>query len=257
MTHKTGKNNFNLPFNYEKLEILGDAILDYVANSNLLRFTLFERYLVSNPDEYKFGEDFLCGDAHQAKKKLVTNEIIAKLCVLFGFHKYVIYYDSQENVHSCREVEDFLNYSFISTNFKMDESQIEPFAAPKILGDIFESVMGAIFVDGGLNAVMRVYKHLISPLLLFIAKFSKDVCKEPKEQFMIVSQVDFRIKPKFIVHDQASVMEVASKQVIEQEDPMTGRAIYHRVMAETRMYQCDVLYRKGEMMCSGFGSTKR
>jgi len=45
MTHKTGKSNFNLPFNYEKLEILGDAVLDYLANSNLLRFTLFERYL--------------------------------------------------------------------------------------------------------------------------------------------------------------------------------------------------------------------
>ena len=63
----------------------------------------------------------------------------------------------------------------------MDETEIEPFAAPKILGDVFESVMGAIFVDGGLDAVMRVYEHLISPLLLYIAKFSKHVCKEPKE----------------------------------------------------------------------------
>ena len=64
MTHKTGRSHFNLPSNYEKLEILGDAILDYLANSNLLRFTLFERYLESSQDEYKFSEDFLCGDAH-------------------------------------------------------------------------------------------------------------------------------------------------------------------------------------------------
>lgn len=79
------------------------------------------------------------------------------------------------------DVEDFLAFSFTNTNFVMDESEIEPFEAPKILGDVFESVMGAIFVDGGLNAVMRVYKHLVSPLLLYIAKFSKTVCKEPKE----------------------------------------------------------------------------
>ena len=68
MTHKTGKNHFNLKFCYEKLEILGDAVLDYLANANLLRFTLFERYLEVEPNEYKFGEDFLCNDAHQAKK---------------------------------------------------------------------------------------------------------------------------------------------------------------------------------------------
>lgn len=103
------------------------------------------------------------------------------------------------------DVDDFLTFSFTNTNFVMDESEIEPFEAPKILGDVFESVMGAIFVDGGLNAVMRVYKHLVSPLLLYIAKFSKEVCKEPKEQFVIRSATQFRIKPKFFVHEQAQM----------------------------------------------------
>ena len=68
MTHKSAKSFFNINFNYEKLEILGDAILDYLANANLLRFTLFERYLNVDSDKYKFSEDFLCADAHQAKK---------------------------------------------------------------------------------------------------------------------------------------------------------------------------------------------
>lgn len=77
----------------------------------------------------------------------------------------------------------------------MDESELEPFEAPKILGDIFESVIGAIFVDGGLNGVMHVFKHMISPMLLFIAKFSKDVSKEPKEMFVLKAAIEFRIKP--------------------------------------------------------------
>ena len=256
MTHKTGKSHFNLPFNYEKLEILGDAILDYLANSNLLRFTLFERYLKSNPDEYKFGEDFLCGDAHQAKKQLVTNEVIAKLCVFLGLHKYIVYYDTQEDSYSHRDVEDYLNFSFISTNFKMNESEIEHFEAPKILGDILESVIGAIFVDGGLKAVMHVMKHIISPLLLFVAKFSKEVCKEPKEQFVIKAQTDFRIKPKFFIHENVEVMEVASKQVIEAGQNQFGQPVYHRLMAKAAMYHCDILYRKGQVLCSGFGNTK-
>ena len=70
LTHRSGKSHYFLPFNYEKLEILGDAVLDYIANSNLLRFTLFERYLesdttrVDKQETYKFGEDFSCADAH-------------------------------------------------------------------------------------------------------------------------------------------------------------------------------------------------
>ena len=113
-----------------------------------------------------------------------------------------------------KAVEDFLNFSFTSTNFAMDESELDPFDTPKILGDVFESVMGAIFVDGGLNAVMHVYKHLVSPMLLFISKFSKEVNKEPKEQFVCKAAIEYRIYPKFFVHDAPQEMEVASKQVV-------------------------------------------
>jgi dsRNA-specific ribonuclease len=63
MTHKSGQSYYKLQRNYEKLELLGDAILDYLANSNLLRFTLFERYLKPS-DEYRYSEDFNCSDAH-------------------------------------------------------------------------------------------------------------------------------------------------------------------------------------------------
>ena len=111
--------------------------------------------------------------------------MIGKLCALLGFHKYIIYYSSSQDTHIMKAADDFLKFNFVSTNFAMDESELEPFEAPKILGDVFESVMGAIFVDGGLGAVMRVFKHLLSPILLFIAKFSKDVSKEPKEQFVV------------------------------------------------------------------------
>ena len=84
----------------------------------------------------------------------------------------------------------------------LDESEIEQFEAPKILGDVFESVIGAVFVDGGLNAVMTCFKHIVSPLLLYIAKFNKEVSKEPKEQFVCRAATQFRIYPKFLVHDE-------------------------------------------------------
>lgn len=46
--------------NYEILEVLGDAVLDYVANSNLIKFTMFERYNIQERVEQEFvtSEDF-------------------------------------------------------------------------------------------------------------------------------------------------------------------------------------------------------
>ena len=64
-----------------------------------------------------------------------------------------------------------------------------------MLGDVFESVMGAIFLDGGMEEVIKVYRNIIGPFILFIAKFSKSLYKEPKEEFIITSTTKYRMKP--------------------------------------------------------------
>jgi len=56
--------------------------------------------------------------------------------------------------------------------------------------------MGAIFIDGGIKEVLRVYEHLLSPFILFVAKYSKKLNKEPKEDFIIQSGEN-NIKPQF------------------------------------------------------------
>jgi dsRNA-specific ribonuclease len=43
-THRSFMDTYKLDLCYEKLEVLGDSILDYVANSNLIKYTMFERY---------------------------------------------------------------------------------------------------------------------------------------------------------------------------------------------------------------------
>lgn len=80
----------------------------------------------------------------------------------------------------------------------MNQRKIEPFETPKVLGDLFESVMGAIYEDGGLDEVHRVYKHLLAPIILYNCQFSKMTAQygEPKEQFHWKSH-EFKIKPKF------------------------------------------------------------
>lgn len=179
LTHPSAKSHFQLDHDYEKLEALGDAILDYVININMMRYTMFERYLpqAEQPDltaeqheflrTYQVNPDYQPEDAHQAKLKLAKNELLAKISCVFGFHKYCLFYDQQDNLYSKQDVRDFLKHSFTNKNFLMNQRKIEPFESPKILGDIFESIMGAVYEDGGLDSVHRVYKHLLAPLILF------------------------------------------------------------------------------------------
>jgi dsRNA-specific ribonuclease len=159
-------------------------------------------------------------------------------CVL-GFHKYCLFYDQQDNLFSKKDVRDYLKYSFTQKDFPMNQRKLEPFETPKILGDIFESVMGAIFEDGGLDSVHLVYKHLLSPLILYNSKFSKlsSCYGEPKEQFQWKCH-EFKIKPKYLID------EAPKLQCIEGE-------------FESMMYTCNVLYKNGRVMCGSLGSCKR
>jgi dsRNA-specific ribonuclease len=155
-----------------------------------------------DPKNYQLEENFVCGDAHQSKSLLVKNEVLAKLCVLLGFHRFVFYADtnlsaaaSSDQFVTKRDVSDYLKYSF-RPNFTLNQREIEPFECPKILGDIFESVIGAIFMDSpdGLEDVIKVFKHLISPFVLYVANFSKILYKEHKEEFIWAS-IAKRIRP--------------------------------------------------------------
>ena len=94
LTHKSGKEALGLESCYEKLEVLGDSILDYLCNYSLIKYTIYDKYLDDDLAHYKQQEDFTPADAHQAKSMLVKNELIGKLTVLLGLHKYIIYQES-------------------------------------------------------------------------------------------------------------------------------------------------------------------
>ena len=125
---------------------------------------------------------------------------------LFGFHKYILYMGNRNLNQGQFQVPDtsktpekpwvkknspkeddhnmqmFVKHSF-NKEFKMNEFEIEPYKAPKILGDVFEAIIGAIFKDAGIIKLLEVLKPFLSPFILYVAKFSKHIYKEPKEDF--------------------------------------------------------------------------
>lgn len=56
-------------------------------------------------------------------------------------------------------------------NFPITWKENEYFEPPKIFGDVFEALIGAIFVDGGYNKVVEVLQHLFAPLLIMNANY--------------------------------------------------------------------------------------
>ena len=71
-------------------------------------------------------------------------------------------------------------------NFTPSRTQIKIFKPPKILGDVFESLIGAIFIDGGIQALNRVMERIFGPLILFVAQFSKEFDKEPIDDLNLI-----------------------------------------------------------------------
>lgn len=113
-----------------------------------------------------------------------------------GLHKYTVFFNSSDNELSSKDVDDFIQFSHKQI-FDLNQREIEPFEAPKILGDIFESVLGAVYEDGGMQAVYLVYKQMLCPFILYVARYSKEVYKEPKEQFIIRCGRYYKLRPLF------------------------------------------------------------
>jgi len=107
----------------ERLEFLGDAVLDLIVTEHLYR-----RY----PDRRE-------GDLTQVKSLLVSKTILA---------------DTARAI----QIGDYLHLS-------KEESHAGGRARTSILGDAFEAVLGAVYLDGGLAAAEAfVDRHLLSSL---------------------------------------------------------------------------------------------
>uniref|UniRef100_A0A5S6QU60 Uncharacterized protein n=1 Tax=Trichuris muris TaxID=70415 RepID=A0A5S6QU60_TRIMR len=135
---------------YQRLEFLGDAVLDYLITRHLYE------------DKQTHSPSLLT----DLRSSLVNNTIFSSLAVKFKFHQYFMVL----NPTICTKIEKFVTMletlqqdaNFDSELYLLeeeDEEAEEDVEVPKVLGDIFESVAGAIYLDSGccLHAVWRVY----------------------------------------------------------------------------------------------------
>ena len=118
VTHASYQNERQLSHNYQRLEFLGDALLDLVISRYL-----WEHYPHANPGQLTILRSYL--NRHQTLQ-LVAQAIDLSRLILIG--------QGESNKKSVE---------------------------PRLLGDLFESVLGAIYLDAGLRTAQRFIRQTL------------------------------------------------------------------------------------------------
>ncbi|MCO5563621.1 hypothetical protein L7F22_017268 [Adiantum nelumboides] len=133
---------------YQRLEFVGDAVLDHLITRHLF-FTY---------------TDLPPGRLTDLRAAAVNNENFARVAVKHGLHLHLRHGSSALET----QIRDFVK----DIKSELDKPGVNSFGlgdfkAPKVLGDIVESVAGAIFLDNGLCAdeVWRVFEPLLQPMV--------------------------------------------------------------------------------------------
>ncbi|KAG6645310.1 endoribonuclease Dicer homolog 2-like [Carya illinoinensis] len=135
-----------IPRDYERLEFLGDSVLDYLMTKHF-----YYEYPGLSPEQLT--------DMRSAS---VNNECYARSAVKFGLHKHILR-DSQELdkqiVKTCNNFEKLSSESTFGWDAETTFTEV--------LGDIIESLAGAILVDSGYNKemVFGSIRPLLEPLI--------------------------------------------------------------------------------------------
>ncbi|XP_047089263.1 endoribonuclease Dicer homolog 1 [Lolium rigidum] len=133
---------------YQRLEFVGDAVLDHLITKHLF-FTY---------------TDLPPGRLTDLRAAAVNNENFARVAVKHKLHVHLRHGSSALETQIREFVKD-VQEEIAKSDF--NSFGLGDCKAPKVLGDIIESIAGAIFLDSGYNtsAVWKVFQPLLSPMV--------------------------------------------------------------------------------------------
>ncbi|KAK7331288.1 hypothetical protein VNO77_25509 [Canavalia gladiata] len=133
-----------IPRCYQRLEFLGDSVLDF-----LITWYLYKEYPGMSP-----------GQLTDMRSASVNNDCYAWSAIKVGLHKHVLHASQELHKHIAITLHNFEKLSSSTFGWESEAS------LPKVLGDIIESLAGAILVDSGYNkeVVWQSIQPLLEPL---------------------------------------------------------------------------------------------
>lgn len=127
---------------YERLEFIGDSVLNFLVAREL----------------YLTHPDLNPGQLTKLRAANVDNEKLARVAMKYSLHKFLLH----NKPLLATKIEEFSN--------DMKEYSLHSFGlidAPKVLGDIVESLIGAIYIDSNssMDRTWEIIKNLLVPLV--------------------------------------------------------------------------------------------
>ncbi len=178
LTHKSYKQ----PYNNERLEFLGDAVLDLVVGEYL-----FSRF--PNFDEGKLSK---------LRASLVNEEGFTRMARHIRLGEYIILSNAEEN-NAGRE-------------------------KPSLLSNAFEAIMGAIYLESGLDAVRIITIKLMESIYPDMSL--KSLFKDHKTTLQELTQARFGVTPEYrLTGSQGPDHQKEFEVAVSIEDKEYGRSV--------------------------------
>ncbi|XP_047345738.1 endoribonuclease Dicer isoform X1 [Vespa velutina] len=159
----------NITDDYQRLEFLGDAIIDFLITGYI----------------HQYWELLSPGEITDLRSALVNNITFACLTVKYGLHTALLSYSPQLNdiIDRFVKFQEERNYVVDNENLwillEEEECNMAEYVdVPKVLSDIFESFIGAVYLDTNKN-IKQVWELLFALMYKEIDAFSRDVPKQP------------------------------------------------------------------------------
>ncbi|KAG0261648.1 Anaphase-promoting complex subunit 1 [Mortierella polycephala] len=149
---------------YQRLEFLGDAVLDF----QVVQY-YYNKYADAPP-----GAITLIKDAS------VNNGILGAISIRWGLHKFLNHYSPTLISAIARTIVDIESKEEESKDKGLTGEYWVNINMPKVLGDVVESTIGAVFVDSGFDfeVISDLFTRLIRPFLDKHVNF-ESICIHP------------------------------------------------------------------------------
>ncbi|XP_053977112.1 endoribonuclease Dicer [Hylaeus volcanicus] len=206
---------------YQRLEFLGDAILDFLITC----------YIHEN------CENFEPGALTDLRSALVNNITFACIAVRYGLHGALLAYGPSLNDAIYRFVKfqdernHVVNDELLWILLEEDECKLAEYVdVPKVLGDLFESTIGAVYLDCDKN-LTKVWEIIYRLMHKEIHEFSKNT---PKQPIRVLYETQ-GARPQFLsaVEVDENVVTVPLKVIIDGE-----MKLYHGFGTNKKQAKC-------------------
>lgn len=216
---------------YQRLEFLGDAAVGFV---------LLARFFKENPS-------LTPGELSAIREPMLSNDVFARVVVTRGLHG-LLWMD-------CVALENDIGKFVVALRKeKKGQDVCKTQTVPKVLGDILESLVGAIVVDQGmrLDGLEDVVVGLMQPMLEKYAN-PENIDQHPVSRLSQIVQSKYGVAPEFVFAD---TLKQKDKKNVQVSLKVSRGMLRRSTNSNENTSKCTAMI-NGKVLGTGEGPTKK